>query len=62
MTKDEAMEKVLDLHDRCIEELATYREEMRRQGQKYFGLDGPKTEIEKKYDRMIKDIISQIDQ
>ena len=61
MTKEEATKRIFELHDHCLEELDTYYAELEKQGKKRYGLDGPKTEIEKKYDRLIHDIIAQID-
>ena len=60
MNKEEALKKIYELHDKCNDELASYYDRLEKQGLKRYGLDGPKTEIQKKYDRMIRDVILQI--
>ena len=61
MNRKDAVKRIYELHDRCNDELEAYYKQLKKQGVKYFGLDGPKTEIEQKYDRMIKDIISEME-
>lgn len=62
MTLEEARKKIFELDRRCDKELEEYRKELAAKGIEWpVGLDGPKTEIEKKYNRMECEILAEFD-
>ena len=62
MTKDEAWNQIGKLYDEYLDEEKKLIEKLKAEGGFHPHLDGPKSEIQRKFERKAKSIIAQIDE